>query len=95
MTSRSCKNMILDSGLSNAELVRTAWAAASTFRGTDMRGGANGGRLRLAPQKDWAVNDPMNWRGFSGPGGHPGGLQRRQCSGGKKVSMADLIVLGG
>jgi catalase-peroxidase len=52
------QNMILDSGLSNAELVRTAWASASSFRGTDMRGGANGGRIRLAPQKDWAVNNP-------------------------------------
>jgi catalase-peroxidase len=49
---------ILDSGLSNAELVRTAWASASSFRGSDMRGGANGARIRLAPQKDWAVNDP-------------------------------------
>jgi catalase-peroxidase len=52
------KQRILDSGLSNAELVRTAWAAASSFRGTDMRGGANGARMRLAPQKDWAVNNP-------------------------------------
>jgi catalase-peroxidase len=70
--------MILDSGLSNAELVRTAWAAASSFRDTDMRGGANGGRIRLAPQKDWAVNNPEELaRVLKRARGHPGGLQRR------------------
>jgi catalase-peroxidase len=89
------QNMILDSGLSNAELVRTAWAAASSFRGTDMRGGANGGRLRLAPQKDWAVNNPDELarvlkvlEGIQED--FNGGMFRRT-----KVSMADLIVLGG
>jgi catalase-peroxidase len=89
------QNMILDSGLSNAELVRTAWAAASSFRGTDMRGGANGGRLRLTPQKDWAVNNPDELarvlkvlEGIQED--FNGGMFRRT-----KVSMADLIVLAG
>ncbi|MDT8320670.1 MAG: catalase/peroxidase HPI [Xanthomonadales bacterium] len=89
------KVAILDSGLSVPELVRTAWASASTFRGTDMRGGANGARIRLAPQKDWAINDPDELEKV---------LTRletirqdfnRAQSGGKKVSLADLIVLGG
>ncbi|MDB5705332.1 MAG: hydroperoxidase [Sphingomonas bacterium] len=88
------KGKILGSGLSVAELVATAWASASTYRGSDHRGGANGGRIRLAPQKDWAVNEPAKLakvlgvyegikRDFDGAGG------------GKKVSIADLIVLGG
>jgi len=92
------KSQILKSGLSISELVTTAWAAASTFRGSDKRGGANGARIRLAPQKDWAVNQPaelakvlrklekiqhkFNRSQSGGPGG-------------KKVSLADLIVLGG
>jgi catalase-peroxidase len=86
---------ILASGLTGPELVRTAWASAATFRGTDMRGGANGARVRLAPQKDWAVNDPAELARV---------LERlesiqqdfnRAQTGGKKVSLADLIVLGG
>ena len=90
------KAEILDSGLTVPELVRTAWAAAASFRGTDMRGGANGARLRLAPQKDWPVNDPERGReGARDARGDPGqdfdgGLLNR-----KQVSLADLIVLGG
>jgi len=89
------KGKILASGLTVPELVRTAWAASATFRGTDMRGGANGGRLRLAPQKDWAVNNPTEVGKV---------LKRLETiqkdfnnaqSGGKQVSLADLIVLGG
>jgi len=89
------KAKILASGLTGPELVRTAWASAASFRGTDMRGGANGARIRLAPQKDWAVNDPQELARV---------LQRlevvqqdfnRSLSGGKKVSLADVIVLGG
>jgi catalase-peroxidase len=86
---------ILDSGLSTSELVQTAWASASTFRGTDMRGGANGARIRLAPQKDWAANNPKQLAKV---------LQRlekiqkrfnRAQSDATRVSLADLIVLGG
>jgi catalase-peroxidase len=89
------KGKILASGLSISQLVCTAWAAAATFRGTDKRGGANGARIRLAPQRDWEVNDPTELakvlhtleqiqQDFNG-----------SQSGGKKVSLADLIVLGG
>ena len=89
------KAKTLASGLSISELVSTAWAAAASFRGTDMRGGANGARIRLAPQKDWEVNEPAQLakvlkalekvqKDFNG-----------SQSGGKKVSLADLIVLGG
>jgi catalase-peroxidase len=89
------KAKILSSGLTGPQLVRTAWASAVTFRGTDMRGGANGARIRLAPEKDWAVNDPQELSKV---------LARLTViqtefnhgqSGGKKVSLADLIVLGG
>jgi catalase-peroxidase len=89
------KSEILKSKLTVSELVRTAWASASTFRGSDMRGGANGARVRLAPQSTWAVNDPKELGKV---------LKRleniqkdfnRAQSGGKKVSLADLIVLGG
>ena len=89
------KAKILASGLSISELVTTAWASAATFRGTDKRGGANGARIRLAPQKDWEVNQPAELAKV---------LQKLEAiqkefngaqSGGKKVSLADLIVLGG
>ncbi len=89
------KAKILGSGLSIAQLVSTAWASATTFRGTDKRGGANGARIRLAPQKDWEVNQPAELAKV---------LQKLEAiqkdfnaaqSGGKKVSLADIIVLGG
>ncbi len=89
------KAKVLGSGLSVSELVATAWASASTFRGTDKRGGANGARIRLAPQKDWAVNDPAQ---LSKVIGKLEAIQKEfngSASGGKKVSLADLIVLGG
>jgi catalase-peroxidase len=89
------KGKLLESGLSISQLVSTAWASAATFRGTDMRGGANGARIRLAPQKDWEVNNPAELATV---------LQKLDVvrhefnssqSGGKRVSLADLIVLGG
>src|SRR5262249_20340030 len=89
------KASILASGLSVSELVSTAWASASTFRGSDKRGGANGARIRLAPQREWDVNQPAQLAKV---------LQMLESvqrdfnasqSGGKKVSLADLIVLGG
>jgi catalase-peroxidase len=89
------KDRILESGLTVSQLVTTAWASTSTFRGTDKRGGANGARIRLAPQKDWAVNQPAELAAV---------LQTLEkiktdfnasLSGGKKVSLADVIVLGG
>jgi catalase-peroxidase len=89
------KAKILASGLSVSQLVSTAWASASTFRGSDKRGGANGARIRLAPQKDWEINQPAQLKTV---------LQKLEAiqkefnasqSGGKKVSLADLIVLGG
>ena len=89
------KGKILGSGLSVSQLVSTAWASASTFRGSDKRGGANGARIRLSPQKDWAANQPAQLAKVLG------GLEAIQKdfnaaqSGGKKVSLADLIVLGG
>jgi catalase-peroxidase len=88
------KLKILASGLTVPELVRTAWASAVTFRYTDMRGGANGARVRLAPQKDWAVNDPAE---LSKVISRLETIQQdfNQTSGTKKVSLADLIVLGG
>jgi catalase-peroxidase len=86
------KTAILASGLSVAELVSTAWASASTFRGSDMRGGANGARIRLAPQKDWPVNQPEQLKKVLGK---LEGIQREFSSGGKKVSLADVIVLAG
>ena len=91
----SLKTIILDSGLSVAELVSTAWASASTFRGSDKRGGANGARIRLAPQKDWEVNQPDQ---LSKVLTTLEGIQNEfndTQSGGKKVSLADLIVLAG
>jgi catalase-peroxidase len=89
------KGKILASGLSISELVSTAWASASTFRGSDKRGGANGARIRLAPQKDWEVNQPAQLstvlQALEGIQKEFNGAQ----SGGKRVSLADVIVLGG
>ena len=88
------KGKILASGLTTAELVRTAWASAATFRGTDMRGGANGARIRLAPQKDWAVNQPEQLaKVLKVLEGIKADFDK--AGGGKKVSLADLIVLAG
>jgi len=83
------KAKILGSGLSVSELVSTAWASASTFRGSDKRGGANGARIRLSPQKDWHVNNPPELAKVLSK------LEAIQKEAGKKVSLADLIVLGG
>jgi catalase-peroxidase len=89
------KKSILQSGLSVAELVSTAWASASTFRGSDKRGGANGARIRLAPQRGWEVNQPAQLEKVLGVlEGIKASFDGAQ-SGGKKVSLADLIVLGG
>ena len=89
------KAEILGSGLTVAELVSTAWASASTFRGSDMRGGANGARIRLAPQKDWEANEPAQLaKVIEALDGVRKAFNDAQ-SGGKKVSLADLIVLGG
>jgi catalase-peroxidase len=89
------KARLLASGLSIPQLVTTAWASAATFRGSDKRGGANGARIRLAPQKDWEVNQPKELAPILGI---LNGIQKEfnsKQSGGKKVSLADLIVLGG
>ncbi|MHB8714794.1 MAG: catalase/peroxidase HPI [Sulfuricaulis sp.] len=86
------KAKVLASGLSVSELVSTAWASASTFRSSDKRGGANGARIRLAPQKDWEANQPKQLTKVLGK---LEGIQREFNAGGKKVSMADLIVLAG
>jgi len=91
----SLKGKILASGLSVSELVSTAWASASTFRGSDKRGGANGARIRLAPQKDWEVNQPARLaKALKTLEGIQSSFNSAQ-SGGKKVSLADLIVLAG
>jgi catalase-peroxidase len=91
----SLKRKILASGLSVSELVSTAWASASTFRGSDKRGGANGGRIRLAPQKDWEVNQPARLaKALKTLEGIQSAFNSAQ-SGGKKVSLADLIILAG
>jgi catalase-peroxidase len=91
----SLKARILASGLKVSELVSTAWASASTFRGSDKRGGANGARIRLAPQKDWPVNQPAELaKVLETLEGIQSGFNRA-ASGGKKVSLADLIVLAG
>ena len=86
------KTKLLGSGLSIPQLVRTAWASASTFRGSDHRGGANGARIRLAPQKDWEVNQPIELAKILAT---LEGIQKDFYAGGKTVSLADLIVLGG
>ncbi len=91
----SLKRQILASGLTVSELVSTAWASASTFRGSDKRGGANGARIRLAPQKDWPVNQPAQLaKVLAKLEGIQAAFNTTQ-TGGKKVSLADLIVLGG
>ena len=89
------KAKILKSGLTVPELVRTAWASASTFRGSDMRGGANGARVALAPQKDWAANNPEELAKVLGALGEIQQDFNKSLSGGKQVSLADVIVLGG
>ncbi|NMW19215.1 MAG: catalase/peroxidase HPI [Chlorobiaceae bacterium] len=91
----SLKGSILASGLSVSELVSTAWASASTFRGSDMRGGANGARIRLAPQKDWEVNQPEQLAKVLKTLESIQSAFNSAQSGGRKVSLADLIVLGG
>jgi catalase-peroxidase len=91
----SLKGKILASGLSVSELVSTAWASASTFRGSDKRGGANGARIRLAPQKDWDVNQPAQLAKVLKALEVIQSVFNSAQSGGKKVSLADLIVLGG
>ena len=89
------KSEILKSGLTVSELVRTAWASASTYRDSDMRGGANGARISLAPQKDWSANDPAELAKALGALTKVQQDFNRSLSGGKKVSLADVIVLGG
>jgi catalase-peroxidase len=91
----SLRSKILDSKLSIPELVSTAWASASTFRGSDKRGGANGARIRLAPQKDWEVNHPAQLKRVLNALDRIRKEFNKAQSGGKKVSLADLIVLGG
>ncbi len=94
-TIAALKAQILGTGLSVPQLVSTAWASASTFRGSDKRGGANGARIRLAPQKDWAVNNPAELATVLGKLEAVQAAFNASAPGGKKVSLADLIVLGG
>ncbi|MBN2807927.1 MAG: catalase/peroxidase HPI, partial [Deltaproteobacteria bacterium] len=89
------KDKILASGLSVSELVKTAWASAATFRGSDRRGGANGARLRLAPQKDWEVNQPTQLKNILQTLEKVRQAFNSAQTGGKQVSLADIIVLGG
>ena len=89
------KGKILASGLSVSDLVSTAWAAASTFRGSDKRGGANGARIRLAPQKDWEVNQPKQLAKVLKSLAGIQGAFNKTAKGGRKVSLADLVVLAG
>jgi len=89
------KEKILASGLSVSQLVSAAWASASTFRGSDKRGGANGARIRLAPQKDWEVNEPKQLAEVLRTFESIQSAFNGSATGGKKVSIADLIVLGG
>jgi catalase-peroxidase len=89
------KKKVLASGLTGPQLVRAAWASASTYRDTDKRGGANGARVRLAPQKDWAVNQPAELTKVLGALEKIQQDFNRTAAGGKKISLADLIVLGG
>ena len=92
---KDLKSKILATGLSVSELVQTAWASASTFRGSDKRGGANGARIRLAPQKDWEVNQPAQLAKVLSALEGVQSAFNGSAAGGKKVSIADLIVLGG
>jgi catalase-peroxidase len=92
---QALKAKILGSGLSISRLVKTAWASASTFRGSDKRGGANGARIRLAPQRDWPVNEPEHLSDALAVLGRIQADFNAGASGGKQVSLADLIVLGG
>jgi catalase-peroxidase len=89
------KGVILSSGLSVSQLVATAWASASTFRGSDRRGGANGARIRLAPQKEWDVNQPARLKTVLQTLEGVQAQFNNSQAGGKRVSLADLIVLGG
>ena len=89
------KQAVLATGLSNSQLVSVAWASASTFRGSDKRGGANGARIRLAPQKDWEVNNPAELAKVLAVLEKVQAIFNAAQTGGKKVSLADLIVLGG
>jgi catalase-peroxidase len=88
------KAKLLESGLSVSQLISTAWASASTFRGSDKRGGANGARIRLSPQKDWQANNPAQLQKVLNAVAHIAGEFNSQA-GGKKISIADMIVLGG
>jgi len=92
---KKLKKMILDTDLSVAELVRVAWGSAASYRGSDMRGGANGARIRLAPQKDWAVNHPDELAKVLSALEEVQTAFNKRASRGKQISMADLIVLGG
>ncbi len=92
---KTLKSRLLDSGLTISELVRTAWASASTFRGSDKRGGANGARIRLAPQKDWPVNQPEQLARILKTLEQVQETFNATAKDGKRVSLADLIVLGG
>ena len=92
---KALKEKVLSSGLSVSELVSTAWASASSFRGSDKRGGANGARIRLAPQKDWEVNQPPQLARIVKKLEQIQGEFNQSASGGKKISLADLIVLAG
>ena len=96
------KKHILESGLSLSQLIKTAWASAASFRGSDKRGGANGGRLRLAPQRSWAVNEPAELEkvipvleGIAEDFNEPHGKLAHLRQGGKKISFADIVVLAG
>jgi catalase-peroxidase len=91
----SLKAKLLASGLSTAQLVRTAWASASTFRSSDKRGGANGARLRLDPQRNWPVNDPVELSKVLDVLEDVRRAFNNSATGGKKISLADLVVLGG
>lgn len=92
---KKLKKAILDTGLSTQELVRTAWASASSFRGTDMRGGANGARIRLEPQRSWAANNPEELAGVLLKLEQVQAEFNKSARGGKQISLADIIVLGG